>query len=117
MGQGYKGFYRKRFLKIAPLYYLSLILAAFIPSIQQHDVWDIGSHVFFLNGLNPYCINTFHVEWYIADLALFYFLIPVLAIFVNSRKSAFVALVVSIVLSVLVTVLSKATAQALSIGI
>lgn len=63
--------------------------------------------MFFLNGLNPYWINTFHVEWYIADLALFYFIIPLLAIFVKSRKSALVAIVVSIVLSIMITIFFK----------
>lgn len=80
-----KDFLKKRFLKIAPLFYLSLLLMVFIPEIQTVSFTDLATHFTFTNGLFPeYTNSIMKVEWYIADLSLFYLIAPVLYRFITS---------------------------------
>lgn len=84
-------FLYKRYTKLAPLFYISLILTLIIPYYKLFSVSIINviANVTFLSGLSPYYINgILGGSWYIADLALFYLLIPFLYNFVNSFKSS-----------------------------
>lgn len=103
-------FWRSRFIKIAPLYYLSLFIACMIPVIRigEIDGIDALTHAVFLNGLFPsYTNSIMGVEWYIADLALFYFLVPLLFKFAHSLKTSLVVFVLSLIINVIFTVVTN----------
>ena len=98
----YKSFYSSRFIRIAPIYFGGLIVALLIPSITigRHTIGDYLSHILFLNGFFPqWTDNIMHVEWYIADLAIFYLLCPVLKRVVSNLKTSIITLLVSIIVS------------------
>lgn len=103
-------FWKSRFIKIAPLYYLSLVLACVIPEvrIERVDIIDAFTHVVFANGLFPnYTNSIMGVEWYIADLALFYFLVPLLFKFVQSLKTSLVVFVITFIVNLIFTVVTN----------
>ena len=87
---------------MAPLYYVALVTAVLIPTVKVFDI-SIGnyiSHIVFLNGLNPsWCYGIMGVEWYIADLALFYLMVPCLRKLMTNLKTAVIAFLASVVLS------------------
>lgn len=87
----------RRFFRIAPAYYLVLLLIFFLhgkgfggytPPGATALAWvDLAAHLFFVNGLSPYFINSFiGVEWSIATEFMFYALLP--CIFLWLRKSS-----------------------------
>lgn len=81
-----------------------------IPTFHAFDI-SIGnyiSHALFVNGLNPLWYNSIiGVEWYIADLALFYILTPDLRKFITGLKSGIVFFFLSIILSSVSLVLAN----------
>lgn len=72
----------QRFIRIAPLYYvcIAVYLAAlgsgkryWLGTLERVSVWNVLSHLLFLNGLNPFWTNSIlGVEWYLAAIVLFY---------------------------------------------
>lgn len=86
---------KKKILNIAPLYFFWMIIALIETEGVGNPYWggnnpisvkNILSHILFLNAFHPYFINSImSVEWYIADLMLFYAVCPLLMIFI--RKS------------------------------
>ena len=98
----YRAFLGKRYSRLAPLFYVAVVIAVLIPSFRLFDI-SIGnyvSHALFVNGLNPLWISSiFGVEWYIADLALFYIMTPILRKIITGLKSGIIFLCVSVVLS------------------
>lgn len=83
----------KRLVRLIPLYYLYLILSLIIDgrgsrywlgTVPEISIWNIISNFLFINGLNPYYINSIGITWYIADLAIFIILIPFLSKIMNS---------------------------------
>lgn len=93
-------FYRKRFIRIAPIFYVALILAAFIPELKSVSIGNWISHFLFLNGFNPMWTNSIMgMEWYIADLALFYMLVPLLCKIIRNLRSSLIAFIGSAALS------------------
>lgn len=102
-------FYRKRFIRIAPIFYVALILAAFIPELKSVSIGNWISHFLFLNGLVPDWTNSIMgMEWYIADLALFYMLVPMLRKMINNLRSSLIAFIGSAVLSSLSLIIYNA---------
>ena len=98
----YKSFLKKRYSRMAPLFYAAVIVAVLVPVFRVFDI-SIGnyiSHALFVNGLNPLWYNSIiGVEWYIADLALFYILTPLLRKVITGLKSGIFFLFLSIALS------------------
>lgn len=91
--------YRDRFVRLIPLYYLSLLLniilnpaSSWLGSIGHITIENILLHLFFLHGFFPLYINSIiNVEWYLGVLAMFYILAPVLYRFIdNLYKAVFV---------------------------
>lgn len=84
-------------MRIAPLYYVSLVIALLIPTVTllKHSVMNLLSHLFFVNGLNPMWNNCINVEWYISDLMLWYLAAPCFFKTVRNLKSAIVAFIIS----------------------
>lgn len=102
-----------RFFRIAPLYYLAILLsllerrggyALWLGSEKTVSVLNVLSHIFFMNGLNPYYIDSIvGVEWYIADLVLFYVFAVFFFKWINTFEKAVAWLVLSTILSYIVS--------------
>ncbi len=106
----YATFLKQRFKRIVPIYYLALIVALVFPSpsFSAHSVFDYVTHATFINGLFPAYVNSImHVEWYIADLAIFYFSIPFLRKIAYNFRSSTIALFFAVLLSSLSIVVSN----------
>lgn len=105
---GYIEFLKKRYKRMAPLSYMAVFIAVLIPQFRMFDIsaGNYISHVTFLNGLSPQWSNgIIGVEWYIADLALFYLMAPCLRKVITSLRSAVIAFLVSAALSPVVLVI------------
>lgn len=99
-GVKWSEFYRKRFIRIAPIFYVALVLAALVPELKSVSICNWISHFLFLNGLNPLWTNSIMgMDWYIADLALFYMLVPLLRKMMNNLRSSLIAFIGSAVIS------------------
>lgn len=107
----------KKILRLAPLFYLAIILSYFIScigmenmpgsywlgSLRNISVYNLLSHLFFVNGFFPCYINSMlGVEWYIADLVIFYLLTLILYQFIDTEKKAYIGFAISIGISGLV---------------
>lgn len=72
-------FWKKRFSRLASLFYAAILIAVLLSIFRVIDI-SIGNYIayfLFINGLVPEWIDSIlGVEWYIADLALFYVLAP-----------------------------------------
>ncbi|MBE0335486.1 acyltransferase family protein [Paenibacillus sp. 23TSA30-6] len=101
MGDGKEGvsaYLVRRFFRIAPLYYVMLIIYLVVngtgPRFWLGDqegvtVANIAAHILFLNGLNPYWINSIiGVEWSIAVECIFYLCVPLLFKLIQSIRHA-----------------------------
>lgn len=86
----------KKHIRIIPLYYLALIVyivkggaAYWYGSIGHITIWNILSHLFFVNGFIPHHANSIlGVEWYLGVLVLFYYIIPFLYKMLDSLEKA-----------------------------
>jgi len=94
-------FYLKRFLRIAPMFYLAIVAYLLVdvdgaPSTPL----DAALTVLFLHGLAPSSINSVVPGgWSIATEAMFYASLPALLVWITSLPRALVALAVSAVLA------------------
>ena len=107
-GTNWKNFYKKRFIRIAPLFYSAIILSSIMPRFKMLDIspWNWLSHIFFLNGVNPLWANSIMgIEWYIADLALFYMLTPLLRKIASNLRRSLILLCCSAALSSLTLII------------
>lgn len=98
----WKLFYEKRIIRIAPLFYIGIIVSAIIPYFRLTDISAANwvSHFLFFNWINPVWINSIMgTEWYIADLALFYILTPLLWKIVRNLKCCLFLLSCSVIIS------------------
>ncbi|MGG4499357.1 acyltransferase family protein [Paenibacillus polymyxa] len=96
--EGMAGYLLRRFFRIAPLYYIMLGIYLVVngtgPRFWLGDqegvtVTNIAAHALFLNGLNPYWINSIiGVEWSIAVECMFYLFIPLLFKLIQSVRHA-----------------------------
>ncbi len=92
-------FFIRRFFRIAPLFYLAvfgyLLLYGFGPRYWLNDtpyigIWNILSTVTFLNGINPYWINSIVPGgWSIAVEMMFYLTLPFLFRTITTLSKAF----------------------------
>ena len=93
-------FWKKRWIRLAPLYYAALVL--FILFFKREmivtDPLNIISHFLFLHGFNPHWIyGVIGVDWYVADIAIFYLIAPFLLRVVTNLKTSIVALFFGII--------------------
>ena len=86
--------WRKKFIKLIPLYYLMIIICSVFEGGSNYwlgseggiSFFNILSHVFFIHGLFPhYTDSIIAVEWYLGVLAIFYLLAPMLYIYILIR--------------------------------
>lgn len=100
----YRDWLLKRFLRLAPLFYFFLICSLFVGGSpywlgmeKTISIYNFLANVLFVNGFFPHYINsTIGVNWYIADLALFYFVAPVLFHKIKNVKKSILFVFLSI---------------------
>ena len=97
-GGGYLQWWIRRLLRLVPLYYTALILYRIF--FREGDPYWLGSrgsvsavnmiaHILLLHGLAPHYINSvLGIEWYLGNLALFYFMAPFLYRKINSAEKS-----------------------------
>lgn len=100
-----RNWFISKFLRIAPLYYLAIPLYLLLEGTGSRfwlgsqpviTGWNILSHYLFVNGFDPYFINSIlGVEWYLADLALFFILAPALYKYIDNVEKAIILLITS----------------------
>lgn len=91
-------FFLKRFLRIAPMYYLAIIYYSITSLIfyQQIDFKGLFSNLFFVHGLWPDTINTYVPGgWSITVEIFFYCLIPFIIRKINNLNQAVSFLIIS----------------------
>lgn len=92
-------YYMRRALRILPLYYVAVITAALLAAKHPGDVWRALPYLLFLNGaglsqpLPPYDA----VWWSLATEVQFYLLLPLLPLFLRSRRSRALGVVMLLV--------------------
>lgn len=96
----WKAFYVRRFFRIAPMYFLTLVVSILM---RQPDAWppatSIISHFTFLNVLYPrYANDILSVEWSIAVEVGFYVIFPLIVMV--TRRSVAAVVVAAAILSV-----------------
>ena len=94
-----KRFLSSRFLRIAPLYFVCLLIyvCMFPSNLGENPVGNLFSHILMLNGLSPAWCNCLFGEWYITGLAMFFLCSPLLFKWVNSYKTALIFFVGTII--------------------
>lgn len=94
-------FFTKRFLRIAPMYYLAILYYAIVSWLSEGkiDYTGLFSNVFFLHGLSPAKINSFVPGgWSITVEIFFYCLIPLIIRSINNFNQAITFLLISYVI-------------------
>ncbi len=103
-----RNFFIRRFFRIAPLYYIMLIVGLFyfglgerywLGDLKEVSVLNIISHFTFWSGLNPYYMNSIiGVEWSIGVEMLFYLLIPIMFNTIKSINASLKLFLISVLL-------------------
>lgn len=99
-GSGIWNWLGSRIKRMAPAYYLALVIQLIFWGGSPHwmgsagkiTIGNIVGHILFLHGFSPYYINSIlGVEWYLADYAILILLTPILYKVINnfSRSMAF----------------------------
>ena len=82
-GKRLKSFYIGRFLRIAPAYYISILICCIFMANnlkpQPYDLKDIITHLLFIHALSMETVTTIKgFYWYISVQMLFYMLVPLI---------------------------------------
>jgi peptidoglycan/LPS O-acetylase OafA/YrhL len=89
---GVTAFFLRRIFRIVPMYWLTILIYAFFPLIDHAklDTAEIIGAAFFLQGLRPDWVNAPIVAggWSVCVEVSFYFLFPLLVVFVQSERRA-----------------------------
>jgi peptidoglycan/LPS O-acetylase OafA/YrhL len=89
-------YFIRRFFRLAPLYYLAILLGWWLIPGATGTAGDVILGVLFLQGLSPHAIT--HVAagtWSIADEAFFYGTLPLLVRYIRSFRAALIALLIA----------------------
>lgn len=98
----------KRFLCLAPLYYIAVVAYTIITGGSQYwlgseehvTVYNMLSHFTFTHGLFPHYVNSIiGAEWYLGVLAVFYIFAPVLYKIISSLERSVLLTLICIVVS------------------
>lgn len=96
-------FFLRRFLRIAPAYYLAALAYYFLQPPPAFDAFQLGLSLSFLNGWTPETIPTVagHWEvvpggWSVAAEMCFYLLLPAIATVMTTLRRSVIFVVVSI---------------------
>ncbi|MGE0636641.1 MAG: acyltransferase family protein [Bacteroidia bacterium] len=97
-----KNFFLRRFFRIAPMFYITIIYYSWQSNSWSDDFPDTYysstlSHIFFLHGLSPYWINSIVPGgWSIAVEMLFYLLIPFLFYHIQNLNASIIFFLISL---------------------
>lgn len=92
---------KKKFIRLIPLYWFFTILHLivfglgeryYLGPLSRISITNIICNLFFLHGFNPYYIGSINANWFMADLAVFYLLAPLLYKLINSLERAVISL-------------------------
>lgn len=98
--------WKAKFIRLIPLYYFFTILyvllyggetSYYLGTLTHITVPDVLANLLFLHGLHPYYINSINLNWFMADLAFFYLIAPVLYRYINSLEKACITFTLSVV--------------------
>ena len=98
-----KKWYFNKFLRIIPLYYISLLFYYFIVGFKPNywsgyqpiSKFSIYLNILLLNGLHPFSANVINVNWYIGTLTLFILIAPYLYKKINNLSKSILFLAIS----------------------
>lgn len=82
-GKRLKSFYISRFLRIAPAYYISILICCIFMANnlkpQPYDLWDVITHLLFIHAFSMETVATIKgFYWYISVQMIFYMLVPLI---------------------------------------
>ena len=108
-----KNWYFNKFLRLIPLYYISLIFyyctIGFKPNYwtgnQPINVITICLNILLLHGLNPWYINAINVNWYIGTLTLFIIIAPLLYKRINNLSKSILFFSVSWIIALVAQII------------
>ncbi|SHF07119.1 acyltransferase family protein [Dysgonomonas macrotermitis] len=113
----YRGFFIRRFFRIAPMFYLAIIyftIERYFWGVLTPDIppeltsSSIISTFFFVHGFNPYWINTVVPGgWTISVEMVFYCLVPFLFMKIKNMNQASIFILITILLQHVITNLLK----------
>jgi len=101
-----RNFFLRRFFRIAPMFYVALIINLAHRATQPHGLdgvsgWQVVATVLFLNGWSPAWINSIVTgQWSVAIEMMFYLTVPLLALWVKDLTRALWITLWAVVLSV-----------------
>lgn len=107
-----KSFWKKRYMSIAPAYYVMLIIWLMASHILEHFGYDLGfmknrrpmpivCNVLFLNGLLESCNNdVMPGSWYIGTTMIFYCIAPLMHRVMSENKWSKALLMISFIVSI-----------------
>lgn len=98
-------YFKRRWLRIAPLYYLSIVIAVFLlnPHIWLEGLsgtWNILAHLFFLQSFSPstyYGINP--VLWSLSIEMVFYLFLPLFFLFTKKSTKRIVGIAILMIVA------------------
>jgi peptidoglycan/LPS O-acetylase OafA/YrhL len=94
----------KKFIRLIPLYYLSLLVcgvfqggsATWLGSEGHIKIGNVISHITFTHGFFPhYTDSIIAVEWYLGVLAVFYIFMPLLFKWINTLEKSIICFIIS----------------------
>jgi peptidoglycan/LPS O-acetylase OafA/YrhL len=104
-------FFIRRFFRIAPMYYISLLIYLglyWLEGTSHISKANILSHFLFLNGFNPYHINSIlSVEWSVAVEMTFYVLVPILFKCIKTTTSSITAAFITLNIYVIISIVTN----------
>lgn len=95
--------YKRKFIRLIPLYWFFTILHLlvfgvgeryYLGTLSRVSPLNILCNMFFLHGFHPYYIGSINANWFMADLAMFYLLAPLLFKFIDSLEKSVLALLI-----------------------
>jgi peptidoglycan/LPS O-acetylase OafA/YrhL len=105
---GWVPFFIRRFFRIAPMFYIAIVLAYVTASYAHRPVSPgaVLSSIFFVHGISPYWINELVPGgWSVTVEAAFYVLFPMLFTFAFNLKRASLLVAASLVIAVVLEAL------------
>lgn len=103
----YGNFLKKKWVQLSPIYYIAIAISIYFSLIgikPSKSIIDYLMHLFYINGFIPqYTNDILGVEWYISVLVIFYFISPLIRLYIIDLYSSICLLIGSMLLSGLST--------------
>ncbi|MBD5470166.1 MAG: acyltransferase [Lachnospiraceae bacterium] len=95
--------YKRKFIRLIPLYWFFTILHLlvfglgeryYLGTLPSVSPLNILCNMLFLHGFHPYYIGSINANWFMADLAIFYVLAPLLYKLIDSLEKSVISLLI-----------------------